>query len=149
MREPRIFERAKILTRQTADAIIAAYDEESFYYANTLHGTTIPDKAYHSHYVLGVLNSKIMTWYYHSNTDEERKVFAQIKIELLRKIPIPKADKDQQRPVIQLVGKIFAAKQPDPKADTAALEQEIDQLVYRLYDLTPAEIKLVEESAQK
>ncbi|RPH99931.1 MAG: ATP-dependent helicase, partial [Zetaproteobacteria bacterium] len=32
--------------------------------------------------------------------------------------------------------------------DTTALEREIDQRVYRLYALTPAEIKLVEEAAQ-
>jgi hypothetical protein len=30
-----------------------------------------------------------------------------------------------------------------------ALEREIDRLVYKLYDLTPAEIKLVEDRAQK
>lgn len=30
-----------------------------------------------------------------------------------------------------------------------ALEKEIDRLVYKLYDLTPKEIKLVEESGQK
>jgi len=146
MREPRIFERPKILTRQTADEIIAAYDDENFYYANTLHGTAITDKAFHPHYVLGVLNSRITTWYYRSNTDEEGKVFAQIKIELLRKMPIPKADKDRQRPVIQLVGKILAATQRDAEADTSALEREIDKLVYALYGLTPDEIKLVEAS---
>jgi type I restriction-modification system DNA methylase subunit len=145
MREPRIFERPKILTRQTADEIIAAYDEENSYYANTLHGTAITDKAYHPHYVLGVLNSRITTWYYRSNTDEEGKVFAQIKIELLRKMPIPKADKDRQRPVIQLVGKILAAKQREAEADTSALEREIDELVYALYGLTPAEIKSIKE----
>ena len=39
MRTPSIFERPKILTRQTADEIIAAYDDENYYYANTLHGT--------------------------------------------------------------------------------------------------------------
>jgi hypothetical protein len=99
--------------------------------------------------VLGVLNSKIMTWYYRSNTDEEGKVFAQIKIELLRKMPIPKADKDQQRPVVQLVDKILAAKQHDAEADTTALEQEIDRHVYALYGLTDDEIKLVEDRAQK
>jgi hypothetical protein len=31
----------------------------------------------------------------------------------------------------------------------AQLEQEIDRLVYTLYGLTPAEIKLVEESASR
>ena len=37
----------------------------------------------------------------------------------------------------------------DPKADTTALEREIDQLVYQLYDLTPKEIAIVEEGRRK
>ena len=37
----------------------------------------------------------------------------------------------------------------DPDADTTALEREIDRLVYALYGLTPEEITLVEESAQR
>lgn len=94
------------------------------------------------------LNSRNTTWYYRSNTDEEGKAFAQIKIELLRKMPIPKADKDRQRPVIQLVGTILAAKKRDAEADTSALERQIDELVYALYGLTPEEIKRVEESGK-
>jgi len=42
------------------------------------------------------------------------------------------------------VSQIFVIKQQDPAADTTALEQEIDQLVYALYGLTTAEIDLVE-----
>jgi type I restriction-modification system DNA methylase subunit len=148
MREPRIFERPKILTRQTADEIIAAYDKENFYYANTLHGTAIIDSGYEPHYLLGVLNSRITTWYYRSNTDEEGKVFAPIKIELLRKLPIPKADKKRQQQVIQLVDRILAAKARDAAADVSGLEREIDQLVYALYGLTSEEIAIVEESWQ-
>jgi hypothetical protein len=148
MREPRIFERPKILTRQTADKIIAAYENESFYYANTLHGTAITDPAYHQHYVLGVLNSRITTWFYRSNTDEEGKVFAQIKIELLRKLPIPNADISQQQPIIGLVDRILAAKERTTEVDTSALEREIDQLIYVLYGLTAVEIEIVEASAK-
>ena len=33
-------------------------------------------------------------------------------------------------------------------ADTSELEAEIDKLVYRLYDLTPEEIAVVESSAK-
>jgi adenine-specific DNA-methyltransferase len=138
MRDPHIFERPKILTRQTADAIIAAYDEDRFYYANTLHGTTVTDKSYHPHYVLGVLNSKIATWYYRSNTDEEGKAFAQIKIELLRKVPIPIAGEIEQKAIVKLVERIIATKERDSKADTTAAEHEIDRLVYDLYGLAPA-----------
>ena len=34
---------------------------------------------------------------------------------------------------------------PDKQAKVKKLEKEIDQLVYKLYELTPEEIKVVEE----
>ena len=43
----------------------------------------------------------------------------------------------------------LVAKQADLEVVVAALEQEIDEHVYRLYGLTKDEIKLVEESAWK
>ena len=43
--------------------------------------------------------------------------------------------------------RILTTRQRDSEADTAALEQEIDRLVYQLYDLTPEEIALVEGKA--
>ncbi|GMO29301.1 MAG: hypothetical protein Ta2B_10270 [Termitinemataceae bacterium] len=54
LREPAIFERNKILTRQTADEIIACLDTDNYYYANTLHGTTITDTNYLPKYVLAI-----------------------------------------------------------------------------------------------
>ena len=48
----------------------------------------------------------------------------------------------------RLAGRILTAKKADPNADTSALEAEIDKLVYRLYDLTPEEIAVVESSAK-
>ena len=148
MRDPRIFERPKILTRQTADEIIAAFDEsENYYYANTLHGTFIIDKTFAPQFVLGILNSKVTTWFYRSNTDEEGKTFAQIKIELLGRLPVPKIDESSQKPIIKLVERILSAKRADPQADTSALEREIDRLVYALYGLTSAEIAIVEGQA--
>ena len=43
-----------------------------------------------------------------------------------------------------LVDAILSAKKDNPAADTSAFEQQIDYLVYRLYDLTEEEIKIVE-----
>jgi len=43
-----------------------------------------------------------------------------------------------------LVDQILARKRGNPNADTRDLERAIDDLVYRLYDLTPDEIRLVE-----
>ena len=39
---------------------------------------------------------------------------------------------------------ILVAKAADPKADTAVFEREIDDLVYRLYNLTYDEVKVIE-----
>ena len=56
------------------------------------------------------------------------------------------ASKDQQQPIIDLVDQILAAKKENPQADTADLEKQIDQLVYKLYNLTPAEIETIEKN---
>jgi hypothetical protein len=42
------------------------------------------------------------------------------------------------------VDQILARKRGNPNADTRDLERAIDDIVYRLYDLTPDEIRLVE-----
>ena len=44
--------------------------------------------------------------------------------------------------------KILAAKKKDGKADTSALECEIDVLVYKLYGLTEEEIKMAGASTE-
>lgn len=49
--------------------------------------------------------------------------------------------------LVALVDQILVAKRADAGANTSAWEAEIDRHVYALY-LTPAEIQLVEESAQ-
>jgi hypothetical protein len=46
-----------------------------------------------------------------------------------------------------LVDKIIYLKQTHGcSADTSALETQIDQLVYKLYDLTPEEIEIIEKN---
>lgn len=151
MRKPEIFERNKILTRQTADEIIAAYDTENYYYSNTLHGTTITDTDFNPKYVLTILNSKLTTWYYQTTTAEAGKVFAQIKIAILKQLPILKLDSNGQQPFINIADQILSITKdddypdnPEKQARVKELEKEIDKLVYKLYDLTPEEIAIVE-----
>ena len=59
-------------------------------------------------------------------------------------IPIPQISIEEQQQIIELVNKILAAKKENPKADTSQLENEIDKLVYKLYNLTLEEIKIIE-----
>ena len=156
LRKKEIFERTKILTRQTADKIIAAYDTDNFYYSNTLHGTFVTDSNFDPYYVLAILNSKLTNWYYQNTTAEGGKVFAQVKIAILKKLPILKVSAKQQELFVVIVNRIMSITEdedypqnPQKQAKVKALEAEIDQLVYKLYDLTPEEIKIVEGGKYK
>ena len=63
------------------------------------------------------------------------------------KIPVPEiapATEPIVHQIESLVDKILSAKKENPQADTSNLEKEIDRMVYKLYDLTEEEIKIVE-----
>ncbi len=60
----------------------------------------------------------------------------------LQQLPIPKISKPEQQPFIDLVDKILTTKQQGQ--DTSTLEAQIDKMVYKLYDLTEDEIKIIE-----
>ena len=63
-----------------------------------------------------------------------------------KQLPIPDVSPEQQEPIIELVDQILNAKCTDPDADVSELENEVDQIVYLLYDLTPEGIAIVEKA---
>ena len=108
---------------------------ENYYYSNTLHGTAITDKTYNIKYILALLNSSILNYYYKATTSEGGKVFAQMKIEILRQLPIKKVS--NQKPFIIIVDYIILQKKEN--TDASFFERLIDAMVYELY--LPEEIK--------
>ena len=99
-------------------------------------------------YVLGILNSSIVCFSINIlyNSMKMAGGYLNIGTRELERIPIPSATKEQQQPIIDLVDKILAAKKANPQADTSDLEKQVDQLVYKLYNLTPTEIKTIEKA---
>jgi len=67
-----------------------------------------------------------------------------MKHTFFEKMSIPKISKDKQKPFEILVDKIIKEKENNPNADTTTLEEEIDNMVYKLYGLTKEEIKIIE-----
>ena len=58
-------------------------------------------------------------------------------------ITIPKLSEVRQRPLVRVIDRISAAKAANPAADTGELEEQIDWLVYDLYDLSNEETAVV------
>ena len=81
-------------------------------------------------YLLGILNSKYASVLLTNLRGGDYHIYP----EHLRNIPIPLATKEQQEPIIELVNQIISAKKKKRKNDTLALERQIDELVYGLYE---------------
>jgi len=91
-------------------------------------------------FILGLLNSKLLNFVFKCKSTSSNVNGYEVD-----ELPIPKTiDETTQKKIERLVDKILAVKKKDPKADTRQLETEIDQMVYKLYDLTPEEITIVE-----
>jgi hypothetical protein len=97
-------------------------------------------------YLLAVLNSKLSEWYFNqisTTTGMGTNRWKKYKIEML---PIKEPTEVEELLLEKLVDQILNAKKSDPNTDTTALETEIDQMVYQLYNLTAEEIQIIESS---
>jgi adenine-specific DNA-methyltransferase len=91
-------------------------------------------------YLLAVMNSSVARDFLRAN----RRSNIHLYPDDWKKLPIPAVTSEEQKPVEKLVERILVAKAKAAAADVRQLEREIDELVYSLYALTPAEIKIVE-----
>ena len=95
-------------------------------------------------FLLAILNSKVSEWYFNligTTTGMGTNRWKKYKIELL---PIKVPTESQEQTIEILVNEILSIKKQNASADTTELENEIDQLVYQLYDLTEEEIEIIE-----
>lgn len=100
--------------------------------------------------MLGILNSKLVTYWFHAILPLLRGAFFEPSKVFMKELPVLPVSITQKAPIIELVEKILA----DPDGpEVPNLEKEIDALVYDLYGLTPEEIAIVEgkknESAKR
>jgi len=135
----------KIVIRQTGSGLIATLDSEKFIVRDNLYTIISLNKNYSEEYILALLNSKFLNWYYQNVVNNEvGEALAQVKKGHLSILPIAEPINQSNEILTRKVRQILDLKKQDPTADTTTLETEIDQLVYQLYGLTDEEIKIVE-----
>ena len=101
-------------------------------------------KKYGLKYVVGVLNSKITSWYFNELFANGLHFYPRH----LREMPIPIISTSQQKDMAlrieSIVDEILISKTSDPDANTKVAESKIDTLVYTLYGLSEEEVGLIE-----
>ena len=147
-RNKKLFTEEKILLRQTADSVIATYDDKGYFALNSLLVFKIDSKFDIDYkFALSILNSKLTTFIYKNYTGEDGRDFAEVKPKNIRKLYIAKAKKNIQNEFVKIVDKIIELKKENK--NTSKLECLIDKKVYALFELNKDEINIIESSYNK
>jgi len=149
----------KIVIRQTGDSLTATIDHDGFLCLNNLHTINLKDRNFDLRYILGLINSKVLNYYFQYLNPEKGEALAEVKATNVKRLPIKEASIDEQRIIINFVTKILNLNQEllkeaensnewsSIKTEIEKTDKKIDEEVYKLYSLTPDEIKIVESSA--
>lgn len=131
----------KLVMQRIGMQLSVAYDDKQNYFLDTVNVSRYEsiDKRYSLKYLCGLLNSKVVNFWYH-----RKYQLPTIGGYELDSIPIPRNNSTQHQ-IIEIVEKILFQKQQSSLTDTSKLERQIDNLVYQLYNLTPDEIAIIEQ----
>jgi type I restriction-modification system DNA methylase subunit len=167
-RERRFFTSRRILVKQiidwTSKRIWAALVDEELY--NTQNAfNLLPRPEWEVEYLLGIINSRLMTFYHRKRfLDEFKMRFQKILIKDCRRLPIRQIDQRKKKMVdlrdrlVNAVRRMIALRRDFLKRSgtqhektsverlAAATDREIDGIVYELYELNAHEVEIIERA---
>lgn len=152
----------KILIRQTADRIIGTLDSKGLWFGRSIIAILFEKPGdYNIKYILALLNSTYMKWFYQKLVKEKGRVFPQVKLQKVKQLPIrtinfdnPKEKAAHDR-LVTLVDRMLelnkkrhalpvSSQQEAVGREIAVTDEKIDDLVYELYGITKGERKIIE-----
>jgi hypothetical protein len=156
------FVNVKIVVPELSDRNRFMLDTNNYYYGDTVCGFYLKKNIdIDIKYILGILNSKFIEWYYKRTTVPKANNYFIYKTMFLKTIPMRKIDfhNDEElrthNVVVSLVNSILILNDKIKNSTGNLKEQiqnqanqacrEIDEIVYKLYSLTDEEIGIVED----
>ncbi|OMH20112.1 hypothetical protein AC231_04845 [Clostridium pasteurianum] len=128
--------------------LVVAYDNKQYY---TFNSTNIMILKEHSNfnlkYVLAILNSKLMNWYYVQNYTNGSKLTVNISKTFLSTLPIKYTNSDFEDKIVALTDRIIVGFEKNLNfqgtVEFEDYKNQIDKFVFELYEMTPQEIKII------
>ncbi len=160
-RDPDLFKGQRLLVRRiVGETLISTFIEDDFVTSQLLQ-IVKPFDTISAKYLLALLNSKLIAYYFKKKYNRQDKTFPEIRIYELASLPIQivdlknKSEKNLHDKIVSHVDTMLDLNKQLPNAATptekqqlenriAYTDKKIDELVYELYDLTEEEIKIVE-----
>lgn len=143
------FKSPKIFVRQSDSKITATFTDieccgDYSLFVITSENLEVHNDVIHLFYVLGILNSKLIT-FFSINKDLIKNLNTgtpQLRLKGLRNIPCPKIEMTEQERFVTLVSELIKGELNNDQINS--LKEEIDKLVYELFELNNEEIEFIE-----
>jgi hypothetical protein len=132
------FEKPKIVMQGMMIEASYALDETGSYLNAPANFIASGDR-----YLLGLLNSKLLWWFLSNQTISIQQGYSRIYMYQIEKLPIRTTSDKTKKRIESLTVKIADLKKHGHSSSD--LEKEIDVLVYKLYELTYDEVKIIDK----
>lgn len=134
------FEKGKIIIPAIAPRPSAVFDSNGFFVNNKATIAVAPDGPW----IAAVVNSVAHWWFASQVFATKQNGYFDFEPRYSRQLPIPPASPADKTRLADLAQKCAEAARRGDDESLAVHEAEIDEIVYRLFDLTPDEISLIE-----
>ncbi len=145
-KNPEIYLPNRIIVRQLSESglICATIEPEGAYTSQSIYNINTNLNPY---YLLGIINSKLMSYYFSKIFGSYKSLFPRILIEYIKKLPLAIADKNIESQIENLIKKILNLNIKEvnegKKFCLMDFQPQIDSLVFNLYGLNLSEKLLV------
>lgn len=130
--KPSVYVQDRVLVRQIGAFPEGALCPAGVYTLNTIYNIYLKNKRLNLSYLLAVLNSKVVRYYWLEKFSDSKKTFPKIKKRPLESLPIVEAQIDVQNRISKIVTKIINGDND--------WENYIDVMIFHLYGLTYDEV---------
>jgi len=139
--------------------LTVAFDKEGLFSFNTVTNILVSDKKYSEEFIVALLNSSLIQYYTYKFIYQNAIRSMDFYEAYAKQIPVPKElSESHQQKIISLVNQMLSLQQKYHSSDAVGHEKErleqqiknidyeIDQEIYKLYEITSEEQKIIEES---
>jgi adenine-specific DNA-methyltransferase len=122
-----------------------SYDQKGdFYSTTTIYGYIKKKEVLESYKTLmAILNSQLFWWYLVNTGTVLANGYFRYKPNYIKPFPLPIIPQKSGKLLDRIVDDISEIKLNDPSSDTTKLEEEINDIVFELYDITVEEKELI------
>ena len=121
---PAVYSMERILVRQIGEYPDGCLCPPKVFTMNTIYNIYLKNKLLDIKYILGIINSKIIHYFWKNKFSDSKKTFPKIKKRPLESIPIAVGKQEHQKLLIDYVNRIIGAKSTNNSADTNDLEDK-------------------------